>query len=227
MKRIFTTVQDLQYLIRPALSMGLLLSILSHPIRGQESSAIVYEDENTCLRYVADVENNYIPDFSYAGYKNGEEVIPEVATIRTLSPIEGDNTAHIQAVLDEMAELPPDAQGIRGALLLEAGSYEVHGTIVIRGSGIVLRGVGAGSDADSNTVILGVGNIPNQRDIIQVGNNPSVSWSRSIAGTHSTLTSTFIPSGSRSLQVTAPELYSVGSNIIIRQRSTSRWLSSI
>lgn len=207
--------------------LGTLLYALPYSMFSQEVSAIVYKDENGCLRYVADAENNYIPDFSYAGYKNGEEVIPEVATIRTLSPIDGDNTVHIQTVLDEIAALPANEEGIRGALLLEAGSYEIHGTIIIRESGIVLRGVGAGSNVDSNAVLLGIGNSPSLRDIIQVGNSPNVSWSRAIPGTHSTLTSTFVPSGSRSLEVTAPELYNTGNNIIIHQRSTASWLSTI
>ena len=207
--------------------VSLLIQMLPHPMLGQAVSKIVYKDANGCLRYVADVENNYIPDFSYAGYKNGESPLPSIATVRSISPIDGDNTAHIQAALDELAALPQDEDGIRGALLLEAGNYEIHGTIVIRGSGIVLRGAGGGSEVGANTILLGMGNTPIRRDIIQVGNAPNVSWSRAIPGSRSTLNSTFVPNGSRSLKVTAPELYNTGNNIIIRQRSTSSWLSSI
>ncbi|HKK73483.1 MAG TPA: T9SS type A sorting domain-containing protein [Saprospiraceae bacterium] len=193
----------------------------------QEASKIVFEDENGCLRYVSDSENNYIPDFSYAGYKNGEVPLPELEVVKTISAIEGDNTAHIQAALDEIAALPMDENGFRGALLLEAGAYEIHGTVVIRESGIVLRGVGDDSDPTSNTILLGVGNTPTERDIIQAGNTPNISWSQSVPGTNSTVTSDFVPAGSRSLEVTAPELYSEGNNVIIRHPSTSKWLASI
>lgn len=193
----------------------------------QQASKIVFEDENGCLRYVADQENNYIPDFSYAGYKNGETPIPSLAVVKTITPIEGDNTASIQAALDEVAALPIDENGFRGAVLLAAGNYEIHGTVVIRESGIVLRGVGQGSDPLQNTVLIGIGNSPAARDIIQFGNAPGASWSQELPGTRSTVTSDFVPAGSRSLKVTAPELYSAGNNVIIRHPSTEEWLSSI
>ncbi|MEM6378526.1 MAG: T9SS type A sorting domain-containing protein [Bacteroidota bacterium] len=205
----------------------LFVLVLSSFSFAQQASKIVFEDENGFLRYVSDGENNYIPDFSYAGYKNGEAPLPELAVVKTIAPIEGDNTAHIQAVLDEVGLMPLDENGLRGAILLEAGRYEVHGTLVIRESGIVLRGVGSGSDTLTNTVLIGVGNTPNQRDIIQVGNASNSDWSQSVLGTGSVVTSDFVPSGSRSLKVAAPELYSEGNNVIIRHPSTTDWLASI
>jgi|GEM_PF-572064 len=208
-----------------ALSSTLLFS--AGQLGSQEASRIVYKDEQSCLRYVADQEHNYIPDFSYAGYKNGETILPSIATVRTIAPVLGDNTQHIQAALDELAGLPMNEEGFRGALLLEAGAYEIHGTIVIRASGVVLRGMGNGSDTSSNTVLLGVGNAPEQRDIIQVGNAANASWSNAVAGTQSTVTSSFVPAGSRSLAVAAPELYSIGNNVIVKHRSTTDWLASI
>lgn len=227
MKKIVNKARLTVLFKRKAFCIELIILLYACCVHGQEASAIVYEDNQTCLRYVADVGNNYIPDFSYAGYKNGEEPLPMLPTVRTLSPISGDNTAHIQTVLDEIAEQSVNQQGYRGALLLEAGTYEIHGTLIIRESGIVLRGVGAGSDESSNTILLGMGNTPDRRDIIQVGNAPNVDWTKAVPGSRSTLINTFVPAGSRSLKVTAPELYNTGNNIIIRQRSTSAWLSSI
>ncbi len=205
----------------------LLLIAFTNLCIAQQASTIVFEDSNGHLRYVADAENNYIPDFSYAGYKNGEAPIPEVPVVKTISAIEGDNTAHIQAALDEIGALPMDENGLRGALLLEAGTYDIQGTLVIRESGVVLRGVGDSSDPANNTILLGIGNSPANRDLIQVGNTPNASWSKSVPGTHSVVTSDFVPAGSRSLKVAAPELFSEGNNVIIHHASTQEWLASV
>ncbi|MEL7117915.1 MAG: T9SS type A sorting domain-containing protein [Bacteroidota bacterium] len=205
----------------------LLFVLLCNASFAQEASKIVFEDENGCLRYVSDAENNYIPDFSQVGYKNGEVTIPEVDVVKTIGPIEGDNTAHIQAALDELALLPLNDEGIRGALLLEAGNYEIHGTVTIKESGIILRGSGDGSDPENNTILLGIGNTPTQRDILQMGNVAGVSWNKSVPGSNALVTNSFAPAGSRSLQVTAPELFSEGNNVIIRHNSTNAWLETI
>jgi hypothetical protein len=78
-------------------------------------SRLVRYDRWGRLAYEQDAEGNRIPDFSHAGYRNGERPIPHVPVVKTIRPIEGDNTAHIQAALDEVAALP---RARRGALLL-------------------------------------------------------------------------------------------------------------
>ena len=42
---------------------------------------------------------------SYVGYKNGEEALPTIAVVKEISPVAGDNTAHIQAAIDEVEAL--------------------------------------------------------------------------------------------------------------------------
>ncbi len=204
-----------------------LFSFFIENLKAQQASSIIFEDENGYLRYISDVENNYIPDYSYAGYKNGEVPLPQVSTVKTIGPIAGDNTAHIQAALNEVGALPLDANGIRGALLLEPGIYDINGIVTIRESGVVLRGSGEGDDPASNTILRGIGNTPSARDILRAGGVSGVDWTGAFPGSISLVTSDFVPAGSRSLKVTAPELYSVGTNIIIRQRSTQAWLESI
>ena len=205
----------------------IIISGLTHFVCAQEVSQIFYEDENGCLRYVTDNEHNYLPDFSFAGYQNGEADLPQVEVVRTLEAVEGDNTAHIQSALDEVSQMPLNDNGLRGALLLKAGIYEIHGTIMIRESGIVLRGVGDGKDPENNTVLFGIGNVPSGRDIVLVGNGKNVSWDKEVPGSRSLITNQFVPSGSRSLKVTAPELYSEGNNVVIHHTSTDAWLNSI
>lgn len=68
-----------------------------------------------------------------------------------IGPADGDDTARIQAALDEVAARPLDGHGHRGALVLAPGVYEIAGTVRVRASGVVLRGSGAGADASYRT----------------------------------------------------------------------------
>ena len=69
-------------------------------IAQQWQSKIVYFDSENKLTYVRDDEGNTIPDFSYAGYKNGNDSIPFVPVVKTISPVEGDNTNHINCQIN-------------------------------------------------------------------------------------------------------------------------------
>ncbi len=114
----------------------------------QWQSSIVKFDKNGKLVYMSDAEGNKIPDFSYAGYKNGAVPIPQVPVVKTISPVSGDNTNNIQNAINYVASLTSDANGFRETVLLTVGKYDVSGTIRINASGIVLRGAGSGSDID-------------------------------------------------------------------------------
>lgn len=211
------------------LKIGLITLFLFHfqSSNGQESSAIIFEDEEECLRYVMDENDNRIVDFSYTGYKKGEEEIPSANTIITLSPIAGDNTPFIQNAIDSISNLPLNTDGIRGAILLEAGTYEIHGTLKITESGVILRGVGNGEDAANNTILIGIGNTPAERNIIEAGGLGLADWTGFVTGSVSPITSEFIPAGSRTIEVETPALYEIGDDIIVFHPSTDAWLSSI
>ena len=148
----------------------LLLMILTISLLAQEwQSQIIYFDEENKLVYERDSLGNAIADFSYAGYKNRNDTIPFIPVIKTIQPIDGDNTNHINNAIFEIAlNYSVQEDGFRGALLLEKGLYEVNGTIKLNASGIVLRGEGEGENPDSNTVIYGKGNSPNQRTILDI-----------------------------------------------------------
>ena len=94
------------------------------------------------LNYTRDGRGHQIPDFSYCGYMASEKAIPEVPVKAVVAPVKGDATAAIQAALDYVGSLPADEQGIRGAVLLEKGRYEVSARLLIANSGVVLRGSG-------------------------------------------------------------------------------------
>ncbi len=82
-------------------------------------SDIVFTGDDGRLQYVSDAEDNRIPDFSVAGYQGGGVPLPVVPTSRTIGPVEGDDTASIQAAIDEVEALAPDVDGFRGAVALD------------------------------------------------------------------------------------------------------------
>ena len=94
------------------------------------------------LVYTPDASGNRIPDFSYCGYMASEKPIPTIP-VKIIVPVtRGDATLRIQSALDHVGSLPPDANGFRGAVLLQKGNYEVFGQLRITASGVVLRGSG-------------------------------------------------------------------------------------
>lgn len=82
-------------------------------------------------------------DYSYCGYQRSELPIPSAKVSVYVQPVFGDNTPSIQAAIDYLSHQKPDKQtGLRGAVLLAEGTYELNEPLRIRTSGIVLRGSG-------------------------------------------------------------------------------------
>lgn len=83
-----------------------------------------------------------ILDYSYCGYHASEDTIP-LAPVRAYVPCApGDMSATIQAAIDYVSALPQDAHGLRGAVLLGPGTYELSQRLAIEATGVVLRGSG-------------------------------------------------------------------------------------
>lgn len=118
------------------------------------------------LVYVADSLGHRVPDFSYCGYAAAEKAIPDVP-VKVVVPLKtGDATLRIQAAIDYVAGLPAGTDGLRGAVLLQKGVYEVSGPLTLSHSGVVLRGSGMN---EGGTVLFATGQ---DRDIfIRVFNN--------------------------------------------------------
>src|SRR5690349_19429537 len=76
------------------------------------------------LGYTTAPSGDRVPDFSYAGYHGGNDAILDVPIKVIVPATTGDATARIQAAIDQVAALP-EQNGIRGAVLLESGRYEV------------------------------------------------------------------------------------------------------
>ncbi|HKL20283.1 MAG TPA: hypothetical protein VJ904_00670, partial [Tichowtungia sp.] len=105
-----------------------------------------------------------ILDFSTCGYMRSEVPIPDVPVVKTLTPPEGkarstdnmnyrvgpDSYQDVQAALDEAAAMKPDEHGLRGAVVLQKGTWYFSNTLHVT-SGVVLRGEG---DDEDGTVLI-------------------------------------------------------------------------
>ncbi len=190
-------------------------------------SEIVYYGEDSSLVYVRDAELNRIPDFSFAGYKYGDEPIPDVPVVRSISPVAGDNTTNINNALFELALMPANDDGIRGALFLEPGVYRVNGTIKLQYDGVILRGAGDGEDSTSNTIIKAVGDSPHKRTVLIAGGGANTEWKDEFFGSRSNIISDTVLIGDNWFRVENPDLYTPGDNIIIYHPCTDAWLQAI
>lgn len=208
--------------------MVLGLLVCGNLLAQEWQSKIVYYDSDNKLVYERDEEGNRIPDFSYAGYKNGNDTIPDLPVIGTISPVSGDNTSNINNTIFSIALAnPANSDGFRGTILMDPGLYEVYGTIKIQASGIILRGAGDGDDPLTNTIIYGRGNSPSNRTILVAGGGSDSRWRSEESGTRTNIVTDTILVGENSFEVEDASSYLVGDNIIIFHPSTDEWLSSI
>jgi hypothetical protein len=166
------------------------------------------------LQYGTDARGNRIMDFSHAGYKGGGVALPSARAARTLGPGPGDNTAQIQAAIDEVSRLERGVDGLRGAVVLQAGTYEVAGPLKIAAAGVVLRGSGSG---DKGTVLRVTGPPHRVFDISGAG-----SWEP--GPRPAAITDAYVPSGADSFQVSSTDGLKAGDTILIQRPVTDAWI---
>lgn len=209
--------------------ISFLLSITVVLAFAQWQSNLVKQDVDGALSYYADANGFYIPDFSHAGYMGGGVDIPDVPVVKAISPVEGDNTNHIQAAIDEVGKRAKDINGFRGALLLNAGKYPIKGTLNINYDGIVIRGVGQEKDESKNTIIYALKNENNmpQRDVIIMGNTSRTWGSSQISGTKTNIVDENVSVGAYTFNVENTQSYHVGDHIIIYHPCTDSWLTAV
>jgi hypothetical protein len=166
---------------------------------------------------------NTIPDFSFCGYKGGGAAIPFIDVKRTISPVSGDNTQNIQSAIDFVSGLPLDANGFRGAVFLNAGTYDVNSPIFIRASGVVLRGAGQGT----NGSIIRATAAQSYR-VVNVGVNPEPSSATpEVAGTSRAITTSYVATGARSFSVSSTSGYAVGDKILVVRTPNQAWIDAL
>lgn len=169
------------------------------------------------LVYAPDAQGNRIPDFSYCGYMAGEQPIPDVPVRIVVPVITGDATLVIQGALDYVAALPPDKQGIRGAVQLQKGNYHLWGSLVIRSSGVVLRGSGMGNDG---TVLTGEGH--DRQTLIRIVGQPDRTTAAAVK-----ITDAYVPVNARTVKVASAQGFKAGDKVLIQRPSTREWIHEL
>ncbi|MEM8782120.1 MAG: hypothetical protein AAGE65_04605 [Planctomycetota bacterium] len=173
------------------------------------------------LVYQSQPDGDRIPDFSAVGYRGGREAIPDgLPVVATVLPGAGDDTARIQAAINQVAALPLNADGFRGVVQLGAGEFQVASSVFIRDSGVVLRG--SGQSVGSGTVIRATGT--SRRDVIVV--EGSGSWD-TIGSTERPVIDTVVPVGATSFRVADAASFSPGDRVIVNRPSTAPWISDL
>ena len=159
------------------------------------------------LVYETDAQGNRLPDYSYCGYRNSNEMIPDAAVVVCVAPVEGDNSAQLQRAIDYVASLPAAENGLRGAVLLAKGTYLLDKPLWIRTSGVVLRGV-----SKQETVLFKRGVDRGAVIYIEGENNRQ-------SGKETEIVTNYLPVNATTFEVASTEGLAVGNTVIVRQQA--------
>lgn len=169
--------------------------------------------------------DHILPDFSYAGYKKGGVALPSYSSLvvkERLSPLPGDNWSQIQAAIDRVSVLPLDENGLRGVVLLTAGSYEVTKPLIISASGVILRGEGQG---EGGTLLKATSTKFRDRLIQIKGKGNGLKPQPAAVKAQTEITSKLVAVGSRRVEVASVKGYAVGDEIAIVRTPNALWVS--
>lgn len=190
-------------------------------VRQTDDPGPIVTPQNGKLVLVEDQSGDRIPDFSWVGYHHSSRPIPEVETVLVLEPADdyGDDTQRIQAAIDEISAMAPNEDGHRGALLLKAGAYRVHGQLRIRQSGVVLRGEG---QHQQGTVIIAMGT--STRTLLDIRGTDGMI---PIGRIRTLITDTRVPVGTHRIRVQDPSLFQPGDHIIVHRAANDFWIEEL
>lgn len=193
--------------------------LLQWPAQAQKKEAPVPLLRNGAngLMYEKDPQGNRIPDYSYCGYQLSEKEIPLVPNRIFIKAMDEDATATIQSAIDYVSGLKPDANGFRGAVLLDKGVFKVRGELEIRTSGVVLRGSGFG---EGGTTLYATG--LSREVLIDVqGVNDRV------YGDTLSIVNEYVPVNAMTVKVTNAASVKPGDRITIRRPGTQQWIAQL
>src|SRR5688572_1933173 len=207
---------------RLAIYLAAIVCTASVVARAADHSKLVFPGKDGKLQYAPDEQGDTIPAFSNCGYMGGGVALPDVPVKVTLKPEKDakDDTQRIQSAIDEVAKMPADKSGIRGAVLLTKGRYRIPDQIKITTSGIVLRGEGDGEKGGTTLIAAGKG----KRAVIAV---QGASAARADEKSATKITSDRVPVGARSFDVADAKAFKIGHAVIVRRVGNAEWISAI
>lgn len=183
-------------------------------------SKFVKTNKDGSISYTPDNQGNIIPDFSKVGYHQGDKNLPEVAVVKTISASASGNSQDIiQKAINEVAKMPLNKDGYRGAILLKRGVYNISGFITIKSSGIVLKGEG---NNENGTKLVATGK--DRRILIQISGEGRPT---EVKGTRTRITDEYVPVGQYYVSVEGSKKFKVGDEIIIYRPGTDNWIHDL
>lgn len=202
------------------------------------------------LVYLPDYRGNTVPDYSNAGYGGGGVPLPNVPVRIVLEPSDdasSDDTERIQRAVEMLGRIPADAEGLRGAVLLKAGTYRISRPIRIEYDGVVICGEGDGHESIREFVKpLGPDNwfdyaqseSPEAGVTKVVATWVSDSYNKNDAlfeigggnievGAEVAITDQYVPAGARTLHLADVSGFAPGDNILIRRAVNAAWAQDL
>ena len=200
----------------PRAILATLLFVSATAFAGEPPRVISQRDDGK-LAYLTASNGDRIVDFSTCGYLGGDEPIPNVPIRVVVTPKPGDATARIQAAIDYVGSLPAvDDRGIRGAVLLNEGTYEVAGGLRIGASGVVLRGSGV-----RKTTLIAAGH--DRRTLITIAGKDD----RRVDAETMAITDEYVPVHATRFRVADAGRFKPGDHVVIRRPSTAEWIKAL
>lgn len=213
-------------------SLLLFCASITH---AQWQSTLIKMSDDGSLTYHQDEYGYVIPDFSNAGYKNGENIpsvnLPDrTVIVSLLADTAADHTAHIQAAIDQVSSMPLNSDGFRGIVFLNPGKYYIDGSLKVETSGVIIRGSDRGNDPLTSTILYARNASGVAKNIIVLGRNAH-HWGSSSPETNQLnikqITTEKIMPGDYSFEVENTTGYSVGDLICVKYPTTDALLEAL
>lgn len=198
-------------------AFSLLFLLMFFQEGNAQTSSLVSIGTNGKLVYTPDSKGNVIPDFSGVGYMNSESSIPTVAVVKTVNALVGDNWTNVQNAINEVAALPLDSNGFRGAILFKSGTYELGNTINITASGIVLRGEGFDGS--------GTNFMATKKSQHTLFNFAGAFGKTGISSSTKKITDAYVPIGRKQITVASGHTFVVGDKVLVHRIPNDAWIS--
>jgi hypothetical protein len=206
---------------RLALTVALLLAPLGSAAQDDAAGTLplVTQEDGGALVYQPAANGDVLIDFSHAGYGGGGEPIPTPPATIVVPLQEGDAGEAIQTALDLVAARRAGADGIRGVVLLQPGTYRVEGQLRITADGVILRGSGEG---EGGTRLLATGQ--DRRALIEIDGAGEL---EPLMDRRTALSGTRVPVGSTVIPVASAAGFRVGDSVVVHRPSTAAWIDRL